>query len=405
MGGFLPGLLGDLLRLMKTDAPLQWELALQLAQSVASDNATEDNPDPLDRIRLEELVRIAELHVADVTGMTTTASGRPLEITVANRGEWARQRLESSRQLFEEIAGALAPVRGAEVEAPEDPLEDDDETKQLQGLFTKWASAVAPAMIGMQFGSLVGHLAHRSLGQYELPLPRGAVDSIVIVPANLKQFSEDWSLPPDDVALYVAVRDVVSHAILSRPHVADRLAKLLVRHAQGFRPDPNALQRRLGEAGGDMSDLSELSQLLGDPSALGELVDSPEQRQVNAELGALSAAILGYVEWVSETIATRAVSARSSIEEALRRRRMEPGEEGRAADALLGFPLDQETVDRGLAFVRGVLERGGDSELAMLFVRPSSLPTPAEIAAPGLWIERVNLPDPEDGTPGAEAPE
>lgn len=392
MGGFLPGLLGDLLRLLKTDSPLQWDLALQLAQSVASDNVAEDNPDPLDRIRLEELVRIAELHVADVTGMTTTTSGRPLQIAVTSRGEWARQRLEGSRALFEEIAGALAPPRSADASPVDLPMEDEAEAKQLQGLFTQWASAVAPAMIGMQFGSLVGHLARRSLGQYELPLPREASDGVAVVPANLKEFTEDWSLPPDDVALHVAVRDVVSHAILSRPHVAARLRSLLVQHAHGFRPDPSALQHRLGEAGADMSDLSELTQLLGDPTALGEIIDTPEQRRVNAELSALTAAILGYVEWVSDTVAARAVGARSSIHEALRRRRVERTDEERAADSLLGLPLGQETVDRGLAFVQGVLERGGDSELAMLFVRETSLPTPAEIDAPGLWIERVNLP-------------
>jgi uncharacterized protein (DUF2342 family) len=54
--------------------------------------------------------------------------------------------------------------------------------------------------------------------------------------------------------------------------------------------------------------------------------------------------------------------------------------------------LDQEGLDRGEAFVRGVLERGGESELAKLWVIEANLPTPAEVDAPGLWIERVNLP-------------
>jgi uncharacterized protein (DUF2342 family) len=42
--------------------------------------------------------------------------------------------------------------------------------------------------------------------------------------------------------------------------------------------------------------------------------------------------------------------------------------------------------------VRGVIERGGDVELAKLWTVEENLPTPAEVDAPGLWIARVNLP-------------
>ena len=399
LGGFLPGLLGDLLKLLKTDSPLQWDLALQLAQSVASDNAPEANPEPLDRIRLEELVRLADLHIADVTGMAS--SGEPPTVVVANRGEWARRRLEGSRQLFEEIAGSLAPPRSADTPAPELPVEDENEARALQGLFSQWASAVAPAMIGMQFGSLVGHLARRTLGQYDLPVPGDTVArELVIIPENLAAFAADWSLPREDVDLFFLVRDVVSHAVLSRPHVAGRLRELLVAHAKGFRPDPGALQGRLGDLSelGGMGDLSDLTRMLGDPAALGELVDTPEQRRVNAELEALSAAILGYVEWASDAAASRLVGTRAAIREALRRRRVERSDEERAGDELLGVSLDQEAVDRGEAFVRGVIERGGERELAAMFVHEHDLPTPAEVDAPGLWIARVNLPV-EEATP------
>lgn len=404
LGGFLPGLLGDLLKLLKTDSPLQWDLALQLAQSVASDNGEEANPEPLDRIRLEELVKLADLHVGDVTGMART-SAMP-RITVATRGEWARRRLEGSRHLFEEIAGTLAPPRGAETAAVEVPVEDDEEARSLQGLFSQWASAVAPAMIGMQFGSLVGHLARRTLGQYDLPIPADKVeDELVIVPANLAEFAADWSLSRDDVDLYFVVRDVVSHAVLSRSHVADRLRTLLIAHAKGFRPDPGALQSRLGDLGGAaMGDMSELTRLLGDPQALGELVDTPEQRQINAELEALTAAILGYVEWASDAVAERIVGSRTAIREALRRRRVERGDEERAGDALLGVSIDQELVDRGLAFVRGIVERDAEHELATMFVNGANLPTPAEVDAPGLWIARVNLPQDPPAQDSSEEP-
>ncbi len=393
MGGFFQGMLGDLLKLLRTDAPLQWDLALQLAQSVASDGASEPNVEPVERIRLEELTRIAELHVADVTGMTTGAGGRPLAVVPTGRAEWARRSLLGWRGLFESIAKALGPAPGA---AGPPAAPDAQAAADLGAFLGQWASTIAPAMIAMQVGSLVGHLAQRALGQYDLPLPRTGDDELVVVAANRRIFAEDWGLPADDVSLWLTVRDVAVHAVLARSHVRDRLTELLVAHAEGFSPDPHALEARLGEVG-PAGDLPGLTRLLGDPAALGELVDTPELRRVRAELDALVATIEGYAQWVTDTIGARAIGARVPVREALRRRRVERGEDERGAEALLGLALSQELVDRGEAFVRGVLERGAEAELAALWTVPGHLPTPAEVDAPGLWIARVNLPPLEPG--------
>jgi uncharacterized protein (DUF2342 family) len=43
--------------------------------------------------------------------------------------------------------------------------------------------------------------------------------------------------------------------------------------------------------------------------------------------------------------------------------------------------------------VRGVLERAGDEGLSRLWHSERELPTPAEVDAPGLWLERIDLPD------------
>jgi uncharacterized protein (DUF2342 family) len=53
--------------------------------------------------------------------------------------------------------------------------------------------------------------------------------------------------------------------------------------------------------------------------------------------------------------------------------------------------LDQEDVDRGAAFVKGVLDRSGELDLARLWIDEEHLPTPAEIDAPGLWLARIDL--------------
>ncbi|MDA8287727.1 MAG: zinc-dependent metalloprotease [Actinomycetota bacterium] len=396
MGGFFPNMLGDLLKMLRTDSPIQWDLALQLAQSVASEGTSEPNVDPMARMRFEEFVRIAELQVADVIGMSVNPSGRSIGVVAVNRTEWARRALESWRWLIVDIARALSPgpsATGAELASALGASLSGESDQDLSALLAQWASAMAPAMIAMQVGSVVGHLAHQTLGQYELPLPWRGSSELVVVPGNVAEFVESWSLQGDDVTLWLAVRDVATHAVMARPHVAERLASLLVAHAAGFQPDPQALEQRLAEAaGGELSDLGDLTRLLGDPTALAEVNDSPELRRIKTQLDALSAVLGGYVEWVTDTVAGKAIAGRSAVREAMRRRRVEHTNEARAAEALFGLALDVDQIDRGEAFVRGVLERGGEVELAKLWVLEANLPTPAEVDAPGLWIERVNLP-------------
>jgi uncharacterized protein (DUF2342 family) len=46
--------------------------------------------------------------------------------------------------------------------------------------------------------------------------------------------------------------------------------------------------------------------------------------------------------------------------------------------------------------VSGVVERAGEEGLAKLWVSVRNLPTPSEVDAPGLWLERISLPELED---------
>ena len=62
-------------------------------------------------------------------------------------------------------------------------------------------------------------------------------------------------------------------------------------------------------------------------------------------------------------------------------------------ERILGLDLTQEQVDRGTAFVDGVVDRSGADGLARLWSDTRHLPTPAEVDAPGLWLARIDLPE------------
>ena len=63
--------------------------------------------------------------------------------------------------------------------------------------------------------------------------------------------------------------------------------------------------------------------------------------------------------------------------------------------ALLGLKLERAHYERGATFAEGVVERAGLEGLNRLWDGPAMLPTPNEFDAPGLWLARIDLPDPD----------
>jgi len=80
-------------------------------------------------------------------------------------------------------------------------------------------SAMAPMMLGMTVGSMVGQLAARAFGQYDLLLPRDPDKALLVVPANIDSFAGEWDLPLADIRMWVLVHELAAHAVLSTPHL------------------------------------------------------------------------------------------------------------------------------------------------------------------------------------------
>jgi putative hydrolase len=369
--------------MLGSQGPVNWDVAQQVANWVATEGASEPNVDPLERIRLEELLRVAELHVGEATGLATSATGRALGVVAVTRTEWANRTLDAYRSLLEHLAVSLA----TEDDDPAAPA-PDDATAQF---FGNLGELMAPLLLGMQAGFMVGHLAHRTLGQYDLPIPRPASDELLVVPANLDHFASEWSLPADDLRLWVCLREVAHHAVLSLPHVRDRLQSLLTDYVSGFDVDPSLLDRQLADL--DPTDPQGFQITLGDPENLLGAIQTPAQAEVLVRLQAATAPLEGWVDHVMDAIGARLIGSYPQLTEALRRHRVTAGPADRFVERLLGLHLDQAQYDRGAAFVRGVLERSGPDALARLWAGERELPTPAELDAPGLWLARIDLPD------------
>jgi putative hydrolase len=378
--------------MLQQQGPVNWDAARQLAASIATEGAPEPNVDPIERIQLEQLTRVAELQVGNATTLPTSRSGRGLKIEPVTRTSWMQRTLDAHRDLFESLAGSMSG--GMQITLPPDEIGDPDAGDPMAKMLGDILQVFSPVMLGMTIGSLLGHLARRSFGQYDLPIPRPPSDELMILLGNVDEFGAGWSLPKDDLRLWVSVHEVARHTVLSVPHVRDRLQALLKRYVSGFEPDPNALETRLGEL--DVSDpnaLQKLPELLGDPEVMLGAMQSPQQRELLPQLEATVAVVVGYVDHVMDTIGDGLIGSYGMVTEALRRRRVTADPSDRFVERLFGLELTQAHYDRATAFVDGVIERAGADALERMWRSERELPTPAEIDAPGLWLARIDLPE------------
>lgn len=376
--GGLP-LFGDLAKALSGQGPLNWDAARQFAQLGASGGGAEPNVDPEVRLAYDSLSRIARLHVADVIGITH----EPAEIRAVTRSQWAAETLEAYRHLFTEMATALGAANdpGDDVEEAADPM-----LSMMAGL----SRMMAPAMVGMSVGSMVGRLATRAFGTHDLPIPRQP-EQVTLVPANIDEFAAAWEIPVDEMRLWVLAHEIAGYTLFQSPHLTEALSSLVRRHVGGFRPDASAISDKLTSIDVDVDNpLAAIQQALNDPELLLGAVTSPEQLALRPELDALVAVVVGYTDWVVDAVAVRVVGGSAlRIAEAVRRQRVETSGADSFVEQLLGIRLGDDQVARGKAFAQGVVDRAGDSGLLPLLERPDALPTPNEVDAPGLWLARI----------------
>src|SRR3984885_6359812 len=378
------GLLGDLMKVIGSgpgSADSWFEAARTLAFGVATDGGEDENPDPLVRIAFEELARVAEMHVAEATGISPASGAGGVSFEAVGPGQWSFRVLDAYRPVLKAMVEAQQQGAAAVPSSMDLSELDPDSAGGLGGLLGQFALTLGPVFLGMQFGSAAGHLARRAFGQYALPLPWPESNALLLVPGNVARFAEDWSLPLQEVQLWICLRELTMHAVMTRPGARSSLPTLLADASTHAAAAQRNIVERLGEGMGDATSIEEA---LGDPEALLADLISPEQRNISSTLTAQTTALGAYVDHVTASIAQTLTSSPAALSEAWYRYRIEEGKGEMAFAGLFGLDVGQDEVDRGRAFVAGVVERAGENALTRLWTDEIDLPTPAEVDAPGL---------------------
>lgn len=326
-------------------------------------------------------------------GAATTISDLPRPPRAVTRGAWVTATLPVWQELAEPVATSIADALTAALgqQAPEDMQEMIAGAGRLM-------RTVGGSLFATQLGHVVGRLSTEVVGGGDVGIPIMPEGDAAILPQNFADFGRDLEIPDDQLALYLATRELAHarlfrHARWLRLHVISQVRDF----AHGIRVDTDALEELASRF--DPSQPDELRGALESGALLPER--SPEQTAALTRLENLLATIEGWVDVVTEDATSRLPSA-GRIAEAVRRRRAVGGPAEQALGALVGLELRPRRMREAAAMWRAVTDAVGIEGRDALWDYPDLMPSSEDIDDPAALIARVTAASRGEAAPADE---
>jgi len=344
--------------------PVDWSLAQRIAQRVAGRDALAASylgrslePD------FAAATSHAEQLVAEFTGLRSPDAARA---AVVDRGAWVEANIASMRRMLGPFIDRVGERMAKSPLAP-----------------------IGTRVSGAEVGVLLGYLARRVLGQYDLLVPDSQSadgDVVYYVGPNILGLEKRFAFRPRDFRLWIAIHEVTHRAQFTGiPWMQAYFFSLVEQSLTMLDPDPQRLVRALRRS---VDELRSGRNPL-DEGGLVALLATPEQRGVLTQVQALMSLLEGHGNAVMNRLGAQHVAGQERMAAALQARRQQGGVSGQM-QKLLGLEMKMRQYEVGEAFVDAVSREAGFSALDRAWEGPEMLPTLEELAAPTHWIERVD---------------
>jgi coenzyme F420 biosynthesis associated uncharacterized protein len=344
---------------------IDWFLAQRLARSVAGE--PDVRPPKTD---LRALARDSAERVIAYTGLVPARELPPAEWV--GRAEWIAANVGSMRALLDpplaKVGEGLGPARQA-------------------------MRLGAGVVLTTEVGVLLGFLAQRVLGQYELVLldttPEDRPPRLLFVLPNLGAAGRAFGADEQEFLRWVALHEV-THAVQFagvpwlQPHMAGMVRELLS-HAE-LRIDA---RRALRMPRRDDLDRLVAAVRSGD---LVSLVASERERATLERMQATMAVLEGHAEHVMDTVGAPLLPSLPKLRAALDARRRSQSAPARLLQRLLGLEMKLKQYEQGKRFCDAVVREAGVEALNRVWTEPAMLPSSAELDAPLRWLARTDVP-------------
>lgn len=313
-------------------------------------------------------------------GEATTISELSVTPRLMTRGDWVEQTYPVWQELAEPVATSIADalMQALGEHTPED-------MRELIAGAGRVMRQVGGSLFAAQLGQVIGRLSKEVVSGGDVGIPLLPAGEAAILPQNFADFGSGLEVPEDQVALYLASRELAyarlfRHAKWLRLHVISQVTE----YARGLNVDTEALEEMASRF--DPSNPEELREAIESGALLPRRSDA--QNAALARLENLLATIEGWVDVVTNDATSRLPEA-ARIAEAARRRRAVGGPAERALGALVGLEIRPRRLRDAAAMWRAVTDAVGIAARDALWDVPDFLPTAEDIDDPSAIVARL----------------
>ncbi len=358
-----------LFELLSTPGPVNWRLGREITQSLAG---AAEPIEPKLAEEYQELTLAAQLRLADrlTLDVSTTHDIHPVD-----RHSWADQNEQSYRYLIEPLAEKFSSLQGSAA---------------MAGPFL---GPMAPVILGIQAGTMIGFMSHRVLGQFDTGLPALDHDDLYLVVPNVEGFARDNDIESHQIRMWAVLREVTHHAILNAPWVRKFFIDAITDFYETVEFDPSGLMDMLSSLQDPtgVQDPAALEGLVDDTGGLARMLGSSHDPDALAPIQAFLAFAEGFGDYAVRIAAADLIPELGKIEAAVSLRRSEPNEAEQFLQQLLGLRIDRHRAADAAQFCADVERRWGVETLQRLWEDPDKLPRLPELTDPVGWAARVLL--------------
>jgi coenzyme F420 biosynthesis associated uncharacterized protein len=249
----------------------------------------------------------------------------------------------------------------------------------------KGAAAVTSRLMQAEMTAVLGILARRVLGQYELVLPTGEDgDVVAFVGPNIMQMERTHQFRPSEFRFWVTLHEMTHRAQFQGiPWLRDYFLGLVGELVEQSTPEPGRLNRMMGE----MASRRDSGVPILDERGLLGLFATTGQRAVIDKVQALMCLLEGHGHVVMDRLGHEHLKSQERMSRVLKNRKLD--KRTAAFFRITGLEMKLNQYRMGEQFIQAVEKEAGWDTINLAFRGVGSLPTLEEIETPKRWLKRV----------------
>lgn len=364
----------------RADGMIDWSRALQIA--VAMNKG--DTLTATERLRLDQYYGgLVDRCIPIVTEYTRSELPSNQHRTFAfDRVDWIHANIEGFQRMFKPIEELDLPAG--------------------KGSAGRMMSNVNQSILSYEIGLLLGYLARRVLGQYDLALlgrePVETGGKLYYVEPNIRGVEVKLGLPKEDFRMWLALHET-THAFEfeGHPWVREHFNSLLERYMAFMKQDAEQLKQGIQ---GLKIFADRVRRRDDSQGSWIEALMNEDQRALFNEMQAMMCVVEGYSNHVMNAVGKTLLPNYEFISRKFEERQRQRTQSEQLFARLTGLNVKLEQYRQGERFIDEIVALRSHDVARRVWEGPAFLPTMEEIRTPSQWIERIEsmpatIPDSE----------